>query len=251
MAKDTKKWIIANWKMNALSVDTVDRVMTLKGNLPSNMELKNLNYRVVLCPPISLINLVSTLCEDSMLMAGGQDCHPEANGAYTGAVSAEMLADVGASLVICGHSEHRARGDNDNLILAKAEAVIRAKLLPVICVGEDVHARAIGKELEIISNQLSHTVPKKAKNIIIAYEPVWAVGTGKAADQMEVTEIFRHIRRFMKSKFPHIRFALCYGGSVTSHNSNDLLNIEGCDGLLVGKASLDAQEFYKIIKPVL
>ncbi len=246
-----KKWIIANWKMNLFRADSIDLVMSMKKLLPSNTELQNLDYRVVLCPPVSLLSMVSTLCEDSMLMVGGQDCHSAiSGGAHTGCVSAEMLADIGASLIILGHSECRARGDTNAIILAKTEATIQANLLPVLCVGEDVQARAIGKAKEMVQYQLLHTIPREARNIIIAYEPVWAIGTGKNADELEITQMFESISLFLERSFPNVRFALCYGGSVTDQNAKDLLTIENCNGFLIGKASLELTSFVNIIEAI-
>ncbi len=243
----SKLWIIGNWKMNGSRADTVERAITITKQLPSEKAMHNLDYRVVICPPAPFLGTLDTIAEDSMLLLGAQDCHPLESGAYTGSISAEMLRDAGASLVIVGHSERRAAGDNDELIKAKVAAVVRAKMVPVICVGDDVEARAIGRDQEMVTHQLGHSIPKEAKNIIIAYEPAWAIGSGKAADEEEITEIFERIITYMAKYFPHIKFALCYGGSVTQDNAADLLKIEGCNGLLIGGASLHSEQFLKII----
>ncbi len=242
-----KSWIIANWKMNSSRVESIESIMTITQKLPSEKSLHSLDFRVVVCPPTPFLSMIATLVEDSMLLLGAQDCHSLPCGSYTGGVSAEMLRDVGASLVIIGHSEMRAAGDDNNAIKAKASAVVRAKMLPVICVGDDVQSRAIGRDKEMIIYQLSYAVPPEAKNIIIAYEPIWAIGTGKAADEGEISLIFDTITEYMQRAFPAIKFALCYGGSVNSKNAADILKIRGCNGLLVGNASLETYEFLKII----
>ncbi|MCH9853316.1 MAG: triose-phosphate isomerase [Alphaproteobacteria bacterium] len=246
----SKSWIIGNWKMNGSRADAVERAITIIKQLPSEKAMHHLDYRVVICPPAPFLGTLETIAEDSMLLLGAQDCHPLPSGAYTGGISAEMLRDAGASLVIIGHSERRTAGDDDDAIKAKVAAVVRAKMVPIICVGEDMEARAIGREKEMVTQQISHSIPKEAKNIIIAYEPAWAIGSGKAADEEEITEIFERIILYMEKDFPHIKFALCYGGSVTQDNAADLLKIKGCNGLLVGGASLQSDKFLKIISIV-
>ncbi len=243
----SKLWIIGNWKMNGSRADAVERAITITKQLPTEKAMHNLDYRVVICPPAPFLGTLETIAEDSMLLLGAQDCHPLQSGAYTGSISAEMLRDTGASLAIIGHSERRAAGDTDELIKEKVTAVVRAKMVPIICVGEDVEARVIGRGEGMVTQQLEHSIPKEAKNIIIAYEPAWAIGSGKAADEAEITEMFERIIAYMAKHFPHIKFALCYGGSVTHENAADLLKIEGCNGLLVGGASLNSEQFLEIV----
>ena len=246
----SKTWIIGNWKMNASRAHSIEETITLTHKLPSKAAMHSLEYRVVICPSAPFLATIDTLVEDSMLLVGAQDCHPLPSGAYTGNISAEMYRDAGASLVIVGHSEKRASGDTDDIVKAKASAAVRAKILPIICVGDDVQARAIGRDHQMVIYQLAHSIPPEAKNIIIAYEPVWAIGSGKAADEVEISDMFQVIHDFMQRQFPHIRFAMCYGGSVTASNAKDVMKIKGCNGLLVGGASLNAHDFLEIINSV-
>ena len=246
----SKSWIIANWKMSASRANSIEETITLTHKLPSKAAMHSLEYRVVICPSAPFLATIDTLVEDSMILLGAQDCHPLPSGPHTGNISAEMLRDSGASLAIMGHSEKRSEGDTNDIVKAKASATVRAKMLPIICVGDDVQARSIGRDHQMVIYQLAHSIPPESKNIIIAYEPVWAIGTGKTADEIEIANMFKTIRQFMGQQFPHIRFALCYGGSVNAKNAKDLMAIEGCNGLLIGGASLDAHEFLQIIETV-
>jgi triosephosphate isomerase len=183
-------------------------------------------------------------------MLGGQDCHPKASGAHTGDVSAEMLADVGCGLVVVGHSERRTNhGERDDLVRAKAEAAHRAGLVAVICVGETLAEREAGRTREILATQLHGSVSAgaTATRTIIAYEPVWAIGTGKVASPAQAAEAHGWIRSELDTMTgAGGTFSILYGGSVKPENAADLFALPGVDGALVGGASLDATQFLAI-----
>jgi triosephosphate isomerase len=207
---------------------------------------------VMVCPPATLLDRARTLMEGSDVLLGGQDCHPKSQGAHTGDISAEMLADAGATAVIVGHSERRQdHGEKDALVAAKAEAAHRAGLLAIICVGETEAERREGQTLEVVGRQVEGSVPPTAgsDNTVIAYEPVWAIGTGLTPTPADVAEVHGFIRERLRARLgaegPRIR--LLYGGSVKPNNARDLLAIPDVDGALVGGASLKASDFYAIL----
>ncbi len=187
-----------------------------------------------------------------MLKIGGQDCHPKASGAHTGDVSATMLADAGASHVILGHSERRAdHGESDSLVVAKAAAAWAAGLIAVICVGETEAQRDAGKTLDVVGAQLAGSVPQgaTAANTVIAYEPVWAIGTGRTPTLAEIAEVHGHIRARLAARFgaEAAGMRILYGGSVKPSNATEIFAVANVDGALVGGASLKAADFGAII----
>ena len=181
---------------------------------------------------------------------GGQDCGFEINGAFTGDISAKMLKDVGCEYVIVGHSERRKYYfESDEIISKKLKQVIDLKLNPILCVGENSECRASNNHQKFIEQQLKNNLDKNTaiKKLLIAYEPIWAIGTGDNASSSQIAEVIKFIKDFMVNNFPKIEnLVLLYGGSVNSKNSAEILAIENVDGLLVGKASLDANEFINI-----
>ena len=182
---------------------------------------------------------------------GAQDCHPKASGAHTGDISAEMLADAGARAIIVGHSERRAdHGETDVLVRQKAEAVWRAALTAIVCIGETQHQRDQGQTLDICGGQLNASLPDGARsdNLVVAYEPVWAIGTGLTPTIRDVEQIHRFIRDILISRFKGegARMRILYGGSVKASNATELMAIANVNGALVGGASLKAADFLAI-----
>jgi triosephosphate isomerase len=207
---------------------------------------------IMVCPPATLLAQARYFLTGSPIMLGAQDCHAEAEGAHTGDLSAEMLADAGASAVIIGHSERRTdHCETDALVLAKARAAHRAGLTAIICVGETEQERRSGKTLEVIRHQLNGSVPDTARgaNTAIAYEPVWAIGSGLTPTQADIAEVHGFIRGELGRALGDGEaktLRILYGGSVKPANANELLVVPGVDGALVGGASLKAADFYTI-----
>jgi len=226
-------------------------------------ELKSLHDRlaqapvpeadVLVCPPATLLAQARYALRGSGIGLGAQDCHPLPSGPHTGDISAEMLADSGASAVIVGHSERRAdHGETDALVNAKAKAAFRAGLTAIICVGETEEERRDGATLEIIRRQLQGSVPQgaRAENTVIAYEPVWAIGSGLTPSPADVAEVHGFIRADLSQLLGQAessRLRLLYGGSVKPANASELLFVPDVNGALVGGASLKASDFYAIL----
>jgi triosephosphate isomerase len=238
-----RRLIAGNWKMNGLKGDGLALALGLAERAAASPPAAEL----LVCPPATLIALVAEAVRGSAVALGGQDCHPDPSGAHTGDVAAEMLADLGCRYVIVGHSERRANhGESDALVRRKAEAALRAGLVPIICVGETETERMRGEAPRIVERQLEGSLPGAAgpDNVVIAYEPVWAIGTGRTATTEDVAEIHGHIRSLLGGKGSGMR--ILYGGSVKGSNAADLLALEDVDGALVGGASLKLEEFWSI-----
>jgi triosephosphate isomerase len=207
---------------------------------------------LLVCPPATLIAAFAEKSRGSRTLAiGAQDCHPKASGANTGDISAEMLADAGASAIIVGHSERRAdHGETDVLVRQKAEAVWRAGLTAIVCIGETQHQRDAGQTLDICRGQLSLSLPDKATagNLVVAYEPVWAIGTGLTPTVADVEQIHRFIRDSLTARFKEEggRMRILYGGSVKPSNAAELMAVANVNGALIGGASLKAADFLAI-----
>lgn len=241
--------VAGNWKMNGLSealgeAETIrDAVATLGESAPS----------VLICPPATLIAALAARTGRSALRVGAQDCHWEPSGAYTGDISAEMVRDAGGSAVIVGHSERRTgHSELDRIVRAKAAAAHRAGLLAIVCIGETKGQREAGLTLDIVRRQLVASLPESAtaENTVIAYEPVWAIGTGLTPSLSDVTEVHAAIRRELTSRLGDAgrRVAILYGGSVNPGNAGELLSLPEVGGALVGGASLRAEDFLAIIR---
>jgi len=206
----------------------------------------------MICPPATLIAQMRWRTKDSPLLIGGQDCHTKASGAHTGDISAEMLKDAGAAAVIVGHSERRTdHGETDGLVRAKAEAAHRAGLIAIICIGETDRERDAGETLAVVSRQLAGSVPdKNPSEVVIAYEPVWAIGTGRTPSEADIGEVHAHIRRTLKDRFgpdgEEIR--ILYGGSMKPDNAKAILAVPEVNGGLVGGASLKSADFLAILQ---
>ena len=206
---------------------------------------------LAICPPATLAAKVGEVIKGSGIGLGGQDCHAEKSGAFTGDLSAEMWADIGSQYVIVGHSERRTlHGETDAVVSAKASAVLRAGLTPIICIGESLAERDEGRTLTVIGGQLAGSVPAAAgeSTVVIAYEPVWAIGTGRTPTIAQVAEVHGFIQKTLSDRFGEAGKAirLLYGGSVKPDNAKELMAVAGVDGALVGGASLKAADFLKI-----
>ena len=249
MARTRRPLIAGNWKMNGL---TADALALAKGVANGTKQAGWSDREVLVCPPATLVAAVAEAVKASGVFVGGQDCHAKSNGAHTGDISAEMLRDCGASHVIVGHSERRTdHGETDAVVRAKAEAAWRAGLVPIVCIGETLTEREAGKTLSVLETQLKGSLPggSTATNVVVAYEPVWAIGTGKTPTTPEVAAAHAHIRRVLgglMSESAGVR--LLYGGSVKESNAAELLAAGDVDGALVGGASLKASEFLAIAK---
>ncbi|WP_200913674.1 MULTISPECIES: triose-phosphate isomerase [unclassified Devosia] len=244
--------IAGNWKMNGLS-QSLDELTELAQLLTTGEAPRAV---VVVCPPATILAAVAAQGASSGIMAGGQDCHVEASGAHTGDISAYMLADAGAQFVIVGHSERRANhAENDDIVRAKAEAAIGAGLKPIICVGETESERDGGSAESIVNQQLSRSIPDAAEHheIVVAYEPVWAIGTGRTPTLEEIAQMHANIRARLVERFGEERgntLRILYGGSMKPLNAREILNVDNVNGGLIGGASLLAKDFYTIISSV-
>ncbi|TVQ83217.1 MAG: triose-phosphate isomerase [Micavibrio sp.] len=250
------KLIAGNWKMNGMPDDSVRRTEQILSFVKSHKQALGDKATVLLCPPATLLPLLHPLVKNSPVFLGGQDCHPQTSGAFTGDISAEMLKNAGCSSVIVGHSERRAgHGESDELVAQKAAAVHRTGMTAVICVGETAEQRAKGLAEKTVRSQIAASLPVDtlyADNTVIAYEPVWAIGSGETATREDVETMHGFIRDFLRKKFPALSEAqLLYGGSVKGANAKQILEYENVDGVLVGGASLNATEFCKIIEAAL
>ncbi len=279
----TKK-IVANWKMNGSFeesdqwlVNFIDRVESANGALK--------NVEAIVCPPVIFLDSMSASIMDysfekleekisaqnktiedfkedvlsEMILngrpisLGAQDCHYENSGAFTGDVSAKMLVEIGAQYVILGHSERREKYFEGSEIVAKKVAICALqKIVPILCVGENKEVRDSGKHLEFVYRQLLASVPKgvRFEKLIIAYEPIWSIGTGVVPTIAQIKEMISLIKKIAKEKISEIadEFFVLYGGSVSLENSSEILSISNLDGLLIGKVSLNADDFFEICK---
>ena len=249
---DRRKLVAGNWKMNGV-LASLGEVEALAGLLSENDPQ---GVDIAICPPATLISpLVAKLAAlklDKRIAAGAQDCHPDASGAHTGDIAAEMIADLGGACIIVGHSERRTdHKERNELVCAKAEAAHRAKLSAIVCVGETESERNRGEALAVVERQLDRSVPDSAtgKDLVIAYEPVWAIGTGRTPTVDDIAEVHNFIRRFLSTRFgPQGNLIrILYGGSVKPGNAAEIFAIDNVDGGLIGGASLKAQDFYGII----
>ena len=248
MTAEITPLIAGNWKMNGTtaSLAEVQKLATLLANGGGP------RGTVVICPPATLLERLNELAAPAGIVSGGQDCHPAMSGAHTGDVSAQMLADAGAQYVIVGHSERRANhGETDALVQQKALAAHASGLVPIICVGETEAERDAGRAVAVVIGQLEGSVPDdwSGHDIVIAYEPVWAIGTGRTPTSADIAEMHDAIRDHLKSRFGERGAAtrILYGGSMKPSNASEILRISNVNGGLVGGASLLANDFHGII----
>lgn len=242
-----RKLIAGNWKMNGLKADALDLTSDLAGRLKGAGPVA---FDMLVCPPFPLLFPVGEAIADSPLALGGQDCAPKTSGAHTGDVAPTMLRDAGCRFVILGHSERRAdHGETDAVVNAKAVAAHKEGLIAIVCVGETEAQRDAGQANTVVSGQLAGSIPAgaTAENTVIAYEPVWAIGTGKTATPDDVKAMHAHIRAELDGKIAgSAKVRILYGGSVKPGNAAELMAVENVDGALVGGASLKADDFWAI-----
>ncbi|WP_339914506.1 triose-phosphate isomerase [uncultured Brevundimonas sp.] len=246
--KQSVKLIVGNWKMNGLGASLAEAEV-----LKDALEADPAACRVVLCPPATLIERMARLLGGGAVETGGQDCHDEPSGAFTGSVSAEMLADAGARLVILGHSESRASfAETDAGVAAKVETALAAGLEPIICVGETLEQRDAGEAIDVVSRQIAGSLPVSltGQPFAVAYEPIWAIGTGRTPTLEEIEAMHRAVRAAMLKRLGAGGAAapILYGGSVKPGNAAEILAVPEVGGALVGGASLKAEDFLGIIR---
>ena len=251
MNRKYRKTIIAgNWKMNMLASETRGFIDDLKVLIP-----KNRNCSVVICPPYPVIPALTKASKDSRIYTGAQDVSAHDKGAYTGEVSIAMLADLGVKYVIVGHSERRSyHGETDELVSAKAKVILESGLTPIICVGESLLQREGNLTMEYIGYQvkaaLAGLTPEKIRRCVIAYEPIWAIGTGRTATSEQAQQVCEEIRKVIR-KITGARVArsvsILYGGSMNAKNAHELLAMHDIDGGLIGGAALKPEDFSQII----
>ena len=248
MATRPRPLIAGNWKMNGRQADG----LTLARALAERAAHEPLAADLLICPPATLLFLAAELLTDTPVALGAQDCHPKPSGAFTGDIAAPMLADAGCSYVIVGHSERRAgHGEDDALVRAKAEAAVAAGLIPIVCLGETEAERDAGQALAVVERQLAGSLPAgvEASRLVVAYEPVWAIGTGRTPTAADIEAVHRHLRRQLAGRVAEPeRVRLLYGGSVKKDNCHEILRLADVDGALIGGASLKADAFLSIVQ---
>jgi triosephosphate isomerase len=242
--------IAGNWKMNGLKASASEL-----GQMIAGADGPAQKADLLICPPATLVLAFAGAVQGSPLRIGAQDCHPKPSGAHTGDTSAEMLADSGATAIIVGHSERRAdHGETDLLVRQKAEAAWRAALIAIVCVGETQDQRDAGQTLEVVGRQLAGSLPDgaTAANLVVAYEPVWAIGTGRTPTPKDVQDVHGFIRDQLTQRFSGegTRVRILYGGSVKPSNAAELLAVPNVNGALIGGASLKAADFLGIAQAV-
>ncbi|ACB95089.1 triose-phosphate isomerase [Beijerinckia indica] len=246
MTKTLRPLIAGNWKMNGLRKDLDEIAAIRDGGVKVGGAVE-----IVVCPPFTLLAAAASLCEGSGIGIGGQDCHPEKKGAFTGDIAPPMLKDCGATYVILGHSERRLiHGESDALIRDKIKGVQAAGLAAILCVGETAEQRSTGQALAVVGEQLAGSIPRDVsiEGLVIAYEPVWAIGTGLTPTAEDIAEMHGFIRAKLEESWPGkaATVRLLYGGSVKPSNAAKLLAIANVDGALIGGASLIAADFLAI-----
>ncbi|MEE3627275.1 triose-phosphate isomerase [Nitrospirillum sp. BR 11752] len=242
-----RKFIVGNWKMHGLREGGAALASDLAGRM---LGAGDVAFDMLLCPPATLIHTVVQAVSDAPVSVGGQDCHGKDSGAHTGDIGAPMLADAGCRYVIVGHSERRqGHGELSGEVKAKAAAAHRAGLIAIVCVGETEAERDAGRALDVIARMVDESMPDgaTAANTVVAYEPVWAIGTGRTPTPADVGAMHSMIRRRLATLVDQPdAVRILYGGSVKPDNAASLLHIDDVDGALVGGASLKADEFWAI-----
>src|SRR5690242_10325016 len=239
--------LAGNWKMNGLK-GALSEIRALGRAFTDEAPPGD----VLICPPATLVSEAAKAASGTAVAIGGQDCHAQPSGAFTGDISAEMLKDAGASAVIVGHSERRQyHGETDAQVAAKAKAAWRAGLLAIVCIGETEDQRDAGKAHHVCENQITGSLPDgaTAANTAVAYEPIWAIGTGRTPTSAEIADVHRHIRKCLTDRFGAEGAAvrILYGGSMKPSNAAEILKLENVGGGLIGGASLKAADFLAII----
>ena len=245
MAMAIRPLVAGNWTMNGVEAALAELASISAAVADGGAARAD----IAICPPFTLVAMAAGIA--APVLVGGQDCHAKVSGAHTGDVSAEMLKDAGASLVIVGHSERRAdHGETDAVVLAKAAAALRAGLVAIVCVGETRAEREAGKALEVVGRQVAGSIPagSTAAQVVVAYEPVWAIGTGLTPTPADVAEVHAAIRAQLARQMPGQGAAvrILYGGSVKPSNAAELMAVPHVNGALVGGASLKVGDFMGI-----
>ncbi|MCX7324928.1 MAG: triose-phosphate isomerase [Hyphomicrobiales bacterium] len=250
MAIAPKPLVAGNWKMNGLRGSLETAVAIARG---TNAGVRA-RADVLICPPATVLHAMTCVLIGTGVATGGQDCHANTSGAFTGDISAPMLADAGAAFVLVGHSERRTlHGESSAAVKAKAEAALGAFLVPIICIGETLADREAGRTIAVVKKQLRGSLPEMATGagVVVAYEPVWAIGTGKTPTAADVAEVHAEIRaelgRLM-GKTEAAKVRVLYGGSVKPSNAAELMALPNVNGALVGGASLKAEDFLGIVR---
>ena len=233
-------FIAANWKMN-MDKSSIEEFYNIIQHNVFNKKIKTCIF-----PPNVYISYLKELINNLPISVGGQGCHYETKGAFTGEVSSSSLKDVGCDYVIIGHSERRTNNNESNFYVQKCvSSAINSNLIPVVCVGETLKDRANGNALESISKQITESLPRSFDNVIIAYEPIWSIGTGEIPSNVEIKEMHNHIKDILFTRYEK-NIKVLYGGSVNSLNVTEVLLVDNVDGLLIGGASLNAKDFLAI-----
>lgn len=231
----SQKLIVGNWKMNG-------SVSFLKETF-AYWQSQEIIHQTVICPPFPLLALSQEQISSPQISIGAQDCHPKASGAFTGNVSANLLFEIGCKYVLVGHSERRQYHQESNeLVKEKAEIAVANQMIPIICIGENLTEKEQGKTLSILNSQASASIPENSSAFCVAYEPVWAIGTGKTASLDDIKIAHNALREQLGKNIK-----LLYGGSVTVDNYQEILNTQNVDGILVGGASLKKDDFKRMI----
>ena len=241
--------VVGNWKMNG----TLSQASSLADAVVQGIAQKTLKAALVLAPPATALATVQERIASSGISLAGQNCHWEDNGAFTGEISPPMLADLGCTYVIVGHSERRhIFNESDEITAKKLAAAIRNNLRPILCVGETLDQRNAGRTMVVILRQIQLALKESNENVIanleIAYEPVWAIGTGHNAEPNQIAEVHGAIRSHVTSSFGKTSFRILYGGSVNAENAQALGRISEVNGLLVGGASLKPESFLRVVR---
>jgi len=237
--------IAGNWKLNC----NIDEAKHLSSRIIESLDGKKLNCEVAIFPSYICLDSVNKTIKKTVISLGSQDCSVHKSGAYTGDVSANMLFDTGCKYVIVGHSERRiGKLESNNDILSKANNALESNLIPIICVGENARDREDGRALEVIKKQLDESVPKNSNknNCILAYEPIWAIGSGKIPDNSSINEMLNMIKGWLSNNKIDNSINILYGGSVNKNNAKEIFSCINLGGLLIGGVSLKPEEFSEI-----
>ncbi|MCS7176961.1 MAG: triose-phosphate isomerase [Candidatus Kapabacteria bacterium] len=246
------RWVVGNWKMHTTPSEAHCLALRLRGELANELE-RCPRVRVAVCPPFPNLEAVSRALQGSPVLWGAQNCHEEVEGAYTGEVSARMLAELGCQLVLVGHSERRRYAcESDAQLARKLQRVVEFGMRPILCIGETLEERRSGQTAAVIERQLSGVLGRVPATmwtgLLVAYEPVWAIGTGVAATPEQIAEAHAVVRRSLLQQGLPSEVPILYGGSVHAGNAESILGIPEVAGVLVGTASLRAEEFCAIVR---